>query len=198
MVPRWDPGSGPIWYRSGVYGLINVAVRDLITSRFGDDAWASICQKSGVGDEAFIRMDQHDDAITYGLVGAAAEVLDITPSEVLQAFGEYWTTFTGDEGYGPLLDAAGDTLPELLQNLDAMHTRVGTMYPDFKPPSFECTDVTDASMDLHYRSSRDGLDDLVIGLLRGLGRRFGVEVHIKQIASKGDGSDHSIFHVQWH
>ncbi len=180
-----------------MYGLINVAIRDMVLAQFGDETWTSIVQKSGVGEDAFVRMDQHDDAVTYGLVGAASEVLDLSASEVLQAFGAYWTTFTAEEGYGPLLTAAGETLPEFLQNLDAMHTRVGTMYPDFKPPSFECTDVTDSGLNLHYRSSRDGLDDLVIGLLKGLGQRFKVNVTVEQTAAKASGDDHSVFHVQW-
>jgi len=181
-----------------MYGLINVAVRDLVKSSFGDEAWASVCRESGVDESAFIRMDQHDDAITFALVDAAAAVLGISKCEVLQAFGEYWTKFTAEEGYGPLLEAAGNTLPELLQNLDEMHARIGTMFPNFNPPSFECLNVTENSMDLHYRSSREGLDDLVIGLLQGLGERFEVEVAVEQTASKGDDQDHSIFNVQWH
>lgn len=180
-----------------MYGLINVAVRDLVKTNFGDEAWESICLESGVTESAFIRMDQHDDAITFALVDAASVVLGISTSEVLQAFGEYWTKFTAEEGYGPLLDAAGDSLPELLQNLDAMHARIGTAFPNFDPPSFECLNVTEDSMDLHYRSVRDGLDDLVIGLIRGLGTRFAVNVTVEQTASKGDGEDHSVFHVQW-
>ena len=177
--------------------MINVAIRDLVMSQFGDEAWGAICRKSGVLDSAFIRMDQNDDAVTYGLVAAASDVLGLSQSEVLRTFGAYWTQFTAEEGYGPLLDAAGKTLPELLQNLDAMHTRLGTAFPNFNPPSFECLNVTDASMDLHYRSSREGLDDLVIGLVQGLGSRFDVEVKVEQTASKGDGADHSVFHVQW-
>ena len=180
-----------------MYGLINVAVRDLVTSRFGENAWNQILEKSQVDEMAFVRMGQNDDAVTYALIGAASEVLDLPASDILQAFGQYWTEFTAEEGYGHLLDSAGKTLPEFLQNLDQLHARVGTMYPDLKPPIFECSNITENSLDLYYRSERDGLDDLVIGLLKGLAVRFDNEVTIKQIATKSDSEPASVFHVNW-
>ena len=167
-----SPTSAPCGYPVGMYGLINVAVRDLVVAKFGQPAWDAILAKSEVDESAFIRMGQNDDAVTYALVGAASEVLDMPASDILQAFGQYWTEFTVEEGYGELLDGFGSTLPALVQNLDELHTRVALIYEGLRPPSFKCENVTDGSMDLHYISERDGLDDLVIGLLKGLGKRF--------------------------
>jgi hypothetical protein len=180
-----------------MYGLINVAVRDLVVAKFGQPAWTAILAKSKVDESAFIRMGQNDDAVTYALVGAASEVLDMPASDILQAFGQYWTEFTVEEGYGQLLDGFGSTFPALLQNLDELHTRVAMVYEGLRPPSFKCENVTDGTMDLHYISERDGLDDLVIGLLKGLGKRFQVDVTIEQRVRKGDGQPHSVFHVIW-
>ena len=180
-----------------MYGLINVAIRDLVTSQFGEDKWERILDKSGADETAFIRMEENDDAITYALVGAASEVLELPAEQVLEAFGEYWTLFTAEEGYGFMLDSAGSTLPEFLQNLDILHTRVGTMYPGLQPPQFDCSNVTENSLDLHYRSDRDGLDHLVIGLLKGLGKRFEQAVTIEQTATKADTGKESVFHVTW-
>jgi len=184
-------------YHGVMYGLINIAIRDLVTNQFGQSQWDAILAKADVSDEHFLRMKAGEDAATYALVGAATEVLGLTSSQILQAFGEYWTEFTAAEGYGELMDSAGSTLPEFLQNLDQLHTRVGMMYPDLKPPEFSCEDVTDDSLRLHYRSERPGLDDLVIGLLRGLGKRFEVAVEVQQLAAKDDGADSSTFHVRW-
>jgi hypothetical protein len=57
-----------------MYGLINVAIRDLVTSQFGEDAWAGVLQKSGVDETAFIRMQENDDEITYALIGAVSVI----------------------------------------------------------------------------------------------------------------------------
>jgi hypothetical protein len=180
-----------------MYGLINIAIRDLITSRFGEQQWQEVLSRSEATDQDFICMRAGDDASTYALVGAASEVLGLTSSEVLQAFGQYWTEFTADQGYGPLLDSAGKTLPEFLQNLDQLHGRVGMTYPDLKPPEFSCTEVTDHSLTLHYRSIRTGLDDLVIGLLYGLGNRFHVDVKVEKLSSEQGDGQASQFHVSW-
>jgi len=123
-------------YHGVMYGLINIAIRDLVTNQFGQSQWDAILAKADVSDEHFLRMKAGEDAATYALVGAATEVLGLTSSQILQAFGEYWTEFTAEEGYGELMDSAGSTLPEFLQNLDQLHTRVGMMYPDLKPPEF--------------------------------------------------------------
>ena len=191
------PTSALCDYNIGMYGLINVAVRDLVVSQFGETAWADILAKSEVDESAFIRMGLNDDAVTFALVGAASEVLDLPASDILQAFGQYWTEFTVEEGYGELLDGFGSTLPALVQNLDELHTRVALIYEGLRPPSFKCENVTDGSMDLHYISERDGLDDLVIGLLKGLGKRFQVDVTVEQHSRKADGAPNSVFHVTW-
>ena len=180
-----------------MYGLINIAIRDLVKSKFGEAQWDQILRQSGATDADFVRMRSGDDAATYALVGAASDVLGMPASEILQAFGQYWTEFTAQEGYGPLMDAAGSTLPEFLENLDQLHTRVGMMYPDLRPPSFTCSEIKENSLMLHYKSERDGLEDLVIGLLHGLGTRFQVEVKVQQVSSKNDTESGSVFHVTW-
>ncbi|MAB82882.1 MAG: heme NO-binding protein [Phycisphaerae bacterium] len=180
-----------------MYGLINIAIKDLVTEDFGEEAWHRILSRAGLEGTEFILMDQYEDSVTYDLVGAAAEELDVPASQILQSFGAYWTKYTAVKGYGPLLDSAGKTFPEFLQNLDLMHTRVGTMFPDFVPPSFECHNMTEHSLDLHYISEREGLEDLVIGLLHGLAERFELTLEIIQDESKSEQTGASIFHLKW-
>ncbi|MEO8704254.1 MAG: heme NO-binding domain-containing protein [Kofleriaceae bacterium] len=161
-----------------MYGLVNKAVVDLVTSKFGAETWNKIKQKADVDIDVFVSMDGYPDDITYRLVGAASEVLGITPEQVLEAFGEYWVLYTAAEGYGPLLNASGDTLKEFLMNLDALHARVALTMPALKPPRFRLIDVDATTMMLEYHSSRKGLAPMVIGLLKGLGIRFKTEIEI--------------------
>lgn len=179
-----------------MYGLVNRALEELIRKTHGDAAWEKIKERAGVDIEVFVRMDAYPDDITYKLVGAACELLDQSPDSLLRAFGEYWTLYTGAEGYGALLDAAGSTLQETLANLDDLHVRVGLMYPELKPPSFRCTDVTADGLVLHYYSSRAGLAPMVIGLVEGLGKRFGHVLEITPQARRDAGDDHDSFAVR--
>ena len=118
-------GSGPWTMMAAMYGLINIAIRDLVTNQFGQQQWESILAKAQVGDGHLFCM----------------------------------------------------------------------MYPDRRPSEFSCEDITGENLVLHCRSDRLGLDDLLIGLLRGLGKCFKVAVDVKQLTSKDDGADSSAFHV---
>lgn len=164
-----------------MYGLVNRAVEGLVRTRFGEATWIRICEKAGVDPGGFVAMDTYDDAVTYKLVGAASETLELSPEAVLEAFGEYWTVYTIEEGYGDLVAMMGNSLNEFLDNLDAMHERIGDAMPDLVPPSFRREPLEDGASILHYFSEREGLSPMVVGLIRGLAKRFDTSVEIKRM-----------------
>jgi hypothetical protein len=82
-----------------------------------------------------------------------------------------------------LLELAGNTFPELLQNLNDIHFRVKSLMPDLNPPGFEVSEQTEHSLKLHYRSSRDGFIPFLVGVLRGLAKRFELDANFHCIAS---------------
>jgi hypothetical protein len=179
----------------GMYGLINRAVKGLVTEQFGIDAWNRIRSRAGVQEEDFISMESYDDSVTYDLVAAASEELGLSAETILEAFGSYWVEYTAVEGYGELLDSAGKTLPEFLANLDQMHARVKLAFPDLKPPRFRISDSTDSGLTLHYFSHRPGLSALVTGLVKGLASRFGREVEVTPFRT-GEGEEaHDAFKI---
>ena len=171
-----------------MYGLVNRAVEGLVKEKFGVEAWQRICDRAQLGDPSFVAMEAYDDAITYGLVAAASAELNLEPAAVLEAFGDYWTTYTIDEGYGDLLTMMGNSLDEFLDNLDSMHARIAGTMPKLMPPSFEREANEDGSSILHYRSERDGLAPMVLGLLKGLARRFSVTIHVEQLPCDEPGN----------
>lgn len=176
-----------------MYGLVNKAIEDLLRTRFGDDAWEATRQQAGVESLAFVRMESYPDDITYRLIDAASQHLAIPASELLEAFGEYWTVYTGQEGYGELLSSSGQSLIEFLQNLDNLHARVGLIYPDLTAPHFQCTDITADSLVLHYYTQRPGLAPMVVGLLKGLGVLYKTPLSVTQVMDRQTGADHDAF-----
>ena len=86
-----------------MYGLVNKAVHDMVVQQFGEETWEAIRTRAGVTVESFVSMEPYPDDITDRLVGAASETLGIDPHAILRAFGEYWTRYTAQEGYGELL-----------------------------------------------------------------------------------------------
>lgn len=179
-----------------MYGLVNRALQEFICTHHGVASWAAIRITAGVELEFFVRMESYPDDITYRLVGAACESLCIEPATLLRNFGRHWVLFTGQEGYGSLLDGAGSSLQEILTNLDDLHVRVGLMYPALKPPSFSCSDVREDGLTLHYFSERPGLAPMVMGLIEGLGERFGKTVTIRHSCDRNAGADHDSFDIR--
>jgi hypothetical protein len=180
-----------------MYGLVNKAVEDLVKTNFGEDTWLKIKEEAQVKQASFVGMESYPDGITYSLVGAASKVLGASAGQILEAFGEYWVLYTAKEGYGDMLDMAGDNLRDFLHNLDALHVRVGTLMPQLQPPAFDCEDLDEHSLRLHYHTERAGLAPMVLGLVKGLGKRFNTECTVVQEASKADGADHDVFLVTW-
>lgn len=162
-----------------MYGLVNKAVEGLVLDRFGEATWSRILQRAGMDDEGFVSMENYDDAVTYRLVEAASAELGLSAAQVLDAFGEYWTRYTAQEGYGDMLRAHGGTMRACLKHLDAMHDRIGRSYPGMKPPSFRCVDLPGGDAELHYVSERAGLAPMVLGLVRGLGVVFDETVSVE-------------------
>jgi len=180
-----------------MYGLVNQALEDFVRQGFGDAAWNTIRDGAGVSQDMFVSMDSYPDYVTYKLVGVAAEVLGLDAAQILERFGEHWVLYTAQAGYGEMLAMFGSDLRAFLFNLDNLHSHVAMTFPDLRPPSFkvEQIDGTDSLL-LHYHSERTGLAPMVVGLLKGLGKRFSQDISIRQTAHCGP-DDHDGFRIDY-
>lgn len=171
-----------------MYGLVNRAVEQMVRERFGAERWHAIQARAGLEDEGFLALRTYPDDVTYRLVVAASEELGLPAPAVLEAFGEYWVQATAQASYGDLMRLSGRTLPEFLQNLDQMHSRLALTFKQMQPPSFRCSDVTPESLVLHYHSERAGLLPFVVGLVKGLGTYFETPVRVEVVSSRDAGA----------
>ncbi|KAL7028069.1 hypothetical protein ACKWTF_005710 [Chironomus riparius] len=171
-----------------MYGFVNYALELLVLKNFGTEIWETIKRKAEVNmDGQFLVRQIYDDEITYNLVGAAVEVLNIPADSILELFGLTFFDYCQDSGYDKILQVLGATPRDFLQNLDALHDHLGLLYPGMRAPSFRCTEECDGSLILHYYSDRSGLEYIVIGIVKAVASKLhGVEVDIKIIKRKGD------------
>ena len=179
-----------------MYGLVNKAVEDLVVSNHGGEVWDRIRTEAGATDAAFISMDPYPDELTFRLVGAASEVLETPVPDLLHAFGRYWMLYTAREGYADLLDASGSSFFEFVANLDGLHTRLSLAFPELRPPSFVCQQLDERTARLEYFSERAGLQPMVVGLLQGLGERFGLVIEVELVEARGETGDCDVFEVR--
>lgn len=171
-----------------MYGMVNRAIKDLVVATADEATWRQICDKAGLPDTEFSNTTVYDDAVTYGLVAAASDVLEADPADILHSFGRHWILFTGREGWGALFDMAGSDLRTFVEGLDVMHARVQASMPECRMPSFGVTEADDGSLLVEYRSEREGLEPMVTGLLAGLVEHFGEHWDVSHVGPNEDGS----------
>jgi Haem-NO-binding len=164
-----------------MYGMINLAIREMVIEYYGDNTWNELKKRTGGDGEEFVSMNAYPDALTYQMVGHLTGLLSVPADKLLEKIGEYWITHTANQGYGPILDMAGNNLVEFLKNLNTMHRGVANSMPEMVIPIFTVTDEKPRSIVLEYHSRREGLQPMVLGLIKGLGQRFGVTCKISMI-----------------
>jgi hypothetical protein len=180
-----------------MYGIVNKAIQDLVIANFGEEKWENILDRSGIEEDFFISSEAYDDDITFKLAGAVSEEMNMPINDVLVAFGEWWVVKTTKEKYGGLMESGGSSLKEFLENLPLFHNRVMLIYPKLTPPEFKVSEISENSLNLHYFSKREGLQEFVRGLIQGLGIMFNTETKIELLQTRDLGDDHEIFKVSW-
>ncbi|KAI0226845.1 hypothetical protein LSAT2_022717 [Lamellibrachia satsuma] len=93
--------------------------------------------------------------------------------DIWEMFGESFFNFCEESGYDKILRVLGRTLLDFLQNLDALHDHLSTIYPRMRSASFRCSQRRkDGELILHYYSQRKGMEYMVVGLVKAVARRL--------------------------
>ena len=82
-----------------MYGIVNIALEQLIIEENGNEFWDMIKNKAGYEDLVFSYMESYEDDITEKLVSVASMELGITEEELLERFGTYWVIKTAQKSY---------------------------------------------------------------------------------------------------
>ena len=95
------------------------------------------------------------------------------------------------------MDLTGSTFTEFLANLDMLHYRINNIMPQLQAPQFATRNETENSVELEYRSHREGLVPMIFGLIKGLGKRFDLVVSVEHIQAKDEVNDCHVFRITW-
>lgn len=179
-----------------MYGLIIEGLREQVTAERGEAVWNEIARRAGTSTIPFVAMQAYDDAIVYSLVEATGAVLGLPPEVVLERFGEHWVAFAASRGYDSLLDLCGRDLGEFLGQMESLHNRVKLALPNLDPPVMTVARVDTNAIRLRYSSKRQGLAPLLVGIVRGLAKRFNVTVAIAHEVRRAEGQADE-FLIRW-
>ncbi|GAA3915517.1 heme NO-binding domain-containing protein [Litoribacillus peritrichatus] len=191
-----------------MYGMVNRAIKDYLITRYGNTLWETVLQHSQATEESFLSMSQYPDELTVSLLVEAAKATDQDIEKTLQDVGEFWVEFALNSNYGALLRATGNTIREVLENLDNLHSRLVSAFPELTPPSFWCSDTRHPNtrqpdseyleaLELHYFSQREGLSNFVIGLVSGIAKMCNEDCRVTLLRNRKDLTDHDTFLVEY-
>lgn len=180
-----------------MYGLVNKAIHELVLDGFGEETWEKICSRAGFPDEEFIGLKSYPDQLTLDILQAASQELDLPVSTLMEMCGERWIEHTAANGYENVLNLAGSNFVDFLYNLNVIHSKISNLMPDMRPPDFRVKKEFTTGIELLYHSGRTGMEPLAIGILKGLGRRFGLTVAVRNLGPDPENPSSILFDVNW-
>lgn len=156
-----------------MYGLVNKLLHEFLVDEHGVD----------LPEVDYDVFKPYDDAVTAGMLDAAVASTTVSRDEILLGFGVYFIE-AAFRFYPYLLRAHGQTLIDLLFNLDRLHENAKTIFLAYDPPSFTVDRLSDRSYLVTYNSHREGLEPFVEGLLVGCITWFGEDFTVTRRGNK--------------
>ena len=163
-----------------MYGMVNKAVKGFVLKNFDEATWTRIHTKANV-DSDFVAMESYDDDVTYNLVGSANSELGLEVYDILYGFGLIWVSDIATVSYRDLMDKSGVNFTDFVKNLDHLHERIKTTFPNYSPPSFRVVTLSPEKLQVDYYSHREGLLPFVEGLFQGLALHFDEKISISHL-----------------
>ena len=152
-------------------GTIVKCMEELVTKKFGVEKWKQSLKDAGIPENRFFTTGEDVAepeilAIMRGISTAAA----ISMEQVMEAFGEYWSSVYAPALYDVYFAKAKSTR-EMLANLDKIHVSMTKTIKNAHPPRFTYEWQGENTLIMTYDSDR-GLVALMPGLIRGLGKYY--------------------------
>ena len=161
-------------------GTIVKCLEELVITQFGKDKWEKSLSDVGLNTSTvFWPRADIDDGQVLKLVGAVCSNLDISLSQAADAFGDYWVNVYSQRMY-PLYYERNATARDLLLDMNAVHTEMTRSLQNARPPRFEYEWEDDKTLVMCYKSHR-GLLDFVVGLVKGVGKRYEEPLQVTRI-----------------
>src|SRR5271165_5140870 len=163
-------------------GTILKCIEELVTEKFGAEAWRHALIKAGLPeDRTFTLFEDVDDADVFKLMSGIASVASISKEQAHEAFGDYWSTVHGPKIYDAYFSGA-KSARELLLNLDHIHDVTTKSMKSARPPRFRYEWKGDKHLIMHYESPRR-MVALMPGLIRGLGKYFNENLTVQVVGN---------------
>jgi hypothetical protein len=163
-------------------GVIAMCLKEMIEEKFGKDRWKAVMREAGIPPETMFLATQDipDDAI-FKALGATCCQLKITSVEAADAFGDYWINTYAPKVY-PAFFRTNKTAKDLILDMGRIHDIITKSIPNAHPPRFTYEWSNPKTLVIHYSSKR-GMVDLAVGLLKGVGHYYRENISVRKLAA---------------
>jgi len=152
-----------------MYGMIHQSLQEMVSERSGVEGWETVCAAANIDhDAATTPYEVYSDEMTFRLIAAAANKLDLPIDDFMDDFGQSWIHFASQGKYKTVFQACGSDIKTFIQNLDHCHQGVSTTMAGTKIGSFKLLSSGSGWLLFRYNAARPGLGNFLKGLMKGL------------------------------
>jgi len=174
-------------------GVIVTCLESLVKEQFGQHSWENVLEEAGLDKHTLFNMTSNvEDKSVLDIIRAACKVLDLTPDQAADAFGDYWVNVYAPKVYSMYYRRKAHSAKEMLLHMDKLHETVTSSVPDAHPPRFDYEWQDEHTLIMHYKSHR-GLIDFLVGLIKGVGKYYNEDL---RVAKKSETAVEIVFPEQ--
>jgi hypothetical protein len=154
-----------------MHGIIFNELKKYANASFGEKTWEALLKEAGTGETAYLASRSYPDEHVTAIVGAASRVSGLTPTQLLEGFGE----FIAPDLLGmfrSLIRSEWRTLDVLENTEETIHKVVRLQYADALPPYLQAKRTAPDTVTIVYTSARK-LCAIAKGITRGVAKHYG-------------------------
>jgi len=152
-------------------GTIVKCIEELAIRDFGQEKWKAALKGAGFKEHAYIATTaDFADGEVMKLLESLSETGPIALPDLIEAFGDYWSTTYAPGIYGVYFEKA-KSAKDLLLNLDHIHTAMTRSMKGAAPPHFQYEWENPKVLLMHYDSPR-GMVAFMPALIRGVAKYY--------------------------
>ncbi|MDR2632900.1 MAG: heme NO-binding domain-containing protein [Treponema sp.] len=169
--------------KNSMKGTIVLCIADLVKKGGGEEKWREILKRSGLPEDLLLTsIADVDDTIIQEVLKNIGTVLQLSPQQISEAFGDYWVNDYAPKYYKAYYYGI-NSAKALIMGVDAIHEQVTKIIPNAHPPRFDVEEIDEKTLKVHYKSHRKMID-FYIGLVKGVGKFFKTPLQVKKLSEE--------------
>lgn len=161
-------------------GVIINCLEKLVKSKFGTEKWEAVLEGASIERNAtFLVQTDVPEETALSILDSLCKTLNLSSTQAADAFGDYWVNDYAPKIYRAFYREADDARSFLLR-MDDIHAQTTKSIPNAQPPRFSYEWEDNCTLVIGYKSHR-GLVDILMGLIRGVGRYFSENLEVRKI-----------------